>query len=135
MVLKYYGALHKYIQTKMEFQDISSLGVAYRYAVKIQHKLNKQNKWEFRSTNPQKPKYGIGIPNSQNNQPQDNQSKPQEKKRNEKMKKETGKWCDFQKIPWHNTDEYHSKQSLVAKIKEIYQNHDSYSDLDNNKRR
>jgi len=76
MVLKYYGALHKYIQTKMEFQDISSLGVAYRYVVQIQHKLNKQNKWEFRSTNPQKPKYGIEIPNSQNNQPQDNQSKP-----------------------------------------------------------
>jgi hypothetical protein len=29
LVLKYHGALHRYIQTKMEFFDISSLGVAY----------------------------------------------------------------------------------------------------------
>jgi hypothetical protein len=32
MVLKYHGALHRYIHTEMEFLDISSLGTAYRYA-------------------------------------------------------------------------------------------------------
>jgi hypothetical protein len=31
LVLKYRGALHRYIQTEMDFLDISSLGVAYRY--------------------------------------------------------------------------------------------------------
>jgi hypothetical protein len=34
------------------------------------------------------------------------------------MKKDTRKWCDFHKIPWHNTDECHSKHSSVDEIKE-----------------
>jgi hypothetical protein len=34
MVLKYHGGMHRYIQTKMEFLDISSLGAAYRYVSK-----------------------------------------------------------------------------------------------------
>ena len=36
--------------------------------------------------------------------------------------KDTMKWCEFYKIPWQNTDECHSKQSLVVEIK--------YSDSD-----
>jgi hypothetical protein len=40
LVLKYRGALHRYIQTEMDFLDISSLGAAYRYAVKIEQKFN-----------------------------------------------------------------------------------------------
>jgi hypothetical protein len=44
------------------------------------------------------------------------------------MKKETRKWCDFHKILWHNTDECHSKHSLVAEIKDK----ESKSDLENN---
>jgi hypothetical protein len=39
MVLKYLGALHRYIQTEMDFLDISSLDVAYRYVDKIEHKF------------------------------------------------------------------------------------------------
>jgi hypothetical protein len=35
MVLKYHGGLHRYIQAEMKFLDILSLGVAYRYVVKI----------------------------------------------------------------------------------------------------
>jgi hypothetical protein len=35
LVLKYRDGLHRYIQDEMEFLDISSLGAAYRYAVKI----------------------------------------------------------------------------------------------------
>ena len=42
LVLKYHGALHRYIQTKMEFLDISSLGTAYQYAVKIEQKLKQK---------------------------------------------------------------------------------------------
>jgi hypothetical protein len=45
LVLKYHGALHRYIQTEMDFLDISSLGVAYRYVVKIEQKFKHQNKW------------------------------------------------------------------------------------------
>jgi hypothetical protein len=50
LVLKYHGALHRYIQTEMEFLDISSLGAAYRYAVKIEQKLKQKTRtiwaWE-----------------------------------------------------------------------------------------
>jgi hypothetical protein len=41
----------------------------------------------------------------------------QHKKGNEKMKKDTGKWCEYHKIPWHNTEECRSMQSLVAELK------------------
>ena len=34
-----------------------------------------------------------------------------------KTKKDTRKWCDFHKSPWHNTADYCSKQSLVAEVK------------------
>jgi hypothetical protein len=77
LVLKYHGALHRYIQTKMDFLDISSLSVAYRYVVKIEQKFKHQNKWEFGSANMQQPKYDKDDPNKQS---PENQSKPQENK-------------------------------------------------------
>ena len=116
----------------MDFLDISSLGAAYRYAVKIEQKFKHQNKWEFRSANPQQPKYDKDEPNKQS---PENQSKQQEKKGHGKTKKDTGKWCDFQKIPWHNTDECHSKQSLVDEIKDKELNPDSESNPENNEKR
>jgi hypothetical protein len=42
LVLKYHGALHRYIQTKMEFLDILSLGTTYQYFVKIEQKLKQK---------------------------------------------------------------------------------------------
>jgi hypothetical protein len=51
LVLKYHSFLHRYIQAEMEFLDISSLGVAYRYAVKIEQKL-KQKMQKFGPGNP-----------------------------------------------------------------------------------
>ena len=39
LVLKYRGDLHRYIQTEMDFLNISSLGATYGYAVKIDNKL------------------------------------------------------------------------------------------------
>jgi hypothetical protein len=51
LVLKYRGALHRYIHTEMDFMDISSLSVAYQYAVKIEQKFKHQNKWDFGSAN------------------------------------------------------------------------------------
>ena len=59
-------------------------------------------------------KQGKGNPSPQN-KGKDNQSPPQEKKENGKTKKEIEKWCEFHKIPWHKTDECHSKQSLVLR--------------------
>ena len=47
------------------------------------------------------------------------------------MKKDTGKWCNFHKIHWHDIDECHSKKSLVAEIKDKEPNPDSKSDLEN----
>ena len=49
-VLQYRRFLHRYIQEEMEFLDISSLGMAYRYAAKIEKKF-KQKKRDFGSTN------------------------------------------------------------------------------------
>jgi hypothetical protein len=106
LVMKYRGALHRYIQAETDFLDISSLSSAYRYVVKIEQKVKHQNKREFGSTNMQQPKYEKDDPNKQSPK---NHSKPQEKKGHGKTKKDTGKWCDFHKIPWHNTDECLSK--------------------------
>ena len=49
----------------MDFLDISSLDVAYRYAVKIEQKFKHQNTREFGSANPQKSKYDKENPNKQ----------------------------------------------------------------------
>jgi hypothetical protein len=51
LVLKYEGDMYRYIQSEMEFLDISSLGVTYRYAIKIEQKL-KQKTWKFGPGNP-----------------------------------------------------------------------------------
>jgi hypothetical protein len=53
LVMKYHGALHRYIQTEIDFLDISSLGASYRYVVKIEQKFRHQNKRELNSANPQ----------------------------------------------------------------------------------
>jgi hypothetical protein len=61
----------------MQFLKISSLGTAYRYAVKIEQKL-KQKTWKFGHGNPSQKKPGNGSPNPQNKgkikdgSPQDN---------------------------------------------------------------
>jgi hypothetical protein len=65
LVLKYCGALYRYIQTEMDLLNISSLEDAYRYVVKIKHKFRHQNKWEFGSANPRQPKHGKDGPNQQ----------------------------------------------------------------------
>ena len=111
LVLKYHGFLNKYIQTKMEFLDISSLGVTYRYAIKIEQKFKQRNRWDFGFLNPSQQKVGKGSPNmqtkgpSKDNQPLENLFKSQTKKGNRKTKKETSKWCDFHKSSLHNIDE------------------------------
>jgi hypothetical protein len=48
LVLKYCRALHIYIQTEIDFLDISSVGGAYRYVVKIEKKFKHQNERELR---------------------------------------------------------------------------------------
>jgi hypothetical protein len=79
-------------------------------------------------------KQGKGGPNPQNKgqrkygHSQDNQSKLQHKKGNENSKKDMGKWCEYHKIPWHNTGECCSKYSLVAKLKYFELEEDSDSE-------
>jgi hypothetical protein len=51
MVLKYRSNLHRYIQIEMEFMDITSLGMTYRYVVKVEKKF-RQKRCEFGSANP-----------------------------------------------------------------------------------
>jgi hypothetical protein len=64
-VLEYRDCLHRYIQTKMEFMDIASLGTSYRYTIKIKHKF-KQKRREFGYANPSQLKQGKGSPNPHN---------------------------------------------------------------------
>ena len=112
----------------MDFLDISSLGSAYRYAIKIKEKFWQKNKQDSGPVHPPQ-KQGKGNPGSQNTgKGKENQSPPQAKKGYGKTKKETGKWCEFHKIPWHNTDECRSKQSLVAEIKSSESDPDSDSE-------
>jgi hypothetical protein len=73
LVLKYSGALQKYIQIEMYFLDISSLGATYRYVVKIEQKFKHQNKREFGPRNPQQQKYDKYGPKRH---PPENQSNP-----------------------------------------------------------
>jgi hypothetical protein len=88
LVLKYHGVIHRYIQNEMDFLEISSRDVSYRYIIKIEKTFKHQNKWEFRYANPQQPKYDKDDPNKQSPK---NQSKAQEKKGHMKMKKDTRK--------------------------------------------
>jgi hypothetical protein len=64
MVIKYRGALYRYIQTKMDFLYISSLGATYRYVVKIEKTFKQQKKWDFGSINPQLSNHFKSVPNS-----------------------------------------------------------------------
>jgi hypothetical protein len=50
-------------------------------------------------------------------QPQYNQCKMNENKGNMKSNKGTRKWCEFQKNPWHNTNECCLKKLLMAELK------------------
>ena len=50
LVLKYRNFLHRYIQEEIEFLDITSLGMAYRYVTKMEQKF-KQKKRDFGSAN------------------------------------------------------------------------------------
>jgi hypothetical protein len=54
--------MHRYIQVEMDFLDISSLGVTYRYVIKIEEKL-KQKTQQFGIGNPSQEKPGKGGPN------------------------------------------------------------------------
>jgi hypothetical protein len=141
LVLKYRGCFHTYIQTKMEFLDIVSLGTTYSYAINIEQKF-KQKRREFGSAKSSQLKQGKGGPNphdkgkNTDGHSKDTQSKMQHKKGNEKSKKDTGKWCEYHKIPWHNTEECRSKKSLVVKMKssESEVDSDSESNLEGGKK-
>jgi hypothetical protein len=49
----------------MDFLNMSSIGVSYRYAIKIEKKFKHQNKQDFGSANLQQPKFDKDSPNKQ----------------------------------------------------------------------
>jgi hypothetical protein len=106
LVLKYRGALHRYIQTEMEFLTSHHWELPIDMLSKSSRNLGTRTNGSL----------GLQIHNNQsmikttltNNLPK---TSPSHMKRRVtgKTKKDTGKWCDFHKIPWHNTDECRSK--------------------------
>ena len=103
--------MHRYIQEEMDFLDISSLGIAYWYAAKIEQKF-KQQKWDFGSANQKQAKGSLKPQNQGHIQgmvTQEKLPKPQAKSNTAKPKKEARKWCEFHKSPTHNTSECRAK--------------------------
>lgn len=119
LALKYHGYLHKYIQDEMDFLDISSFDVPYRYAIEIKQKF-KQNKRDFGSMNLKEAK---GTPKQKKNGQiqggvnRDNPSKTKLNKSTTKTNKDMGNCYQLHKIPTHNTSECPTKQSLIAELK------------------
>ena len=93
----------------MEFLDITSLGMAYHYATKIEQKF-KQKKWDFGSANPKGAPEPKRKGQGQSNKTQNNTKNP---------KKDTGKWCEFHNNPTHSTNECGAKQPLVVELKAL----------------
>jgi hypothetical protein len=93
---------------------------------------------QFGPGNPSQQNLVKGGPNpqkkgqSKDGKYQDNQSKPQAKKDTRSKNKDTRKWYDFHKIPWHNTIDCCSKKSLVADVKASESNagYESESELE-----
>jgi hypothetical protein len=56
-------------------------------------------------------------------------------KGNGKLKKDNGKWFEFHKIPWNNTNECRSKQLLLAETKSSGLDVESNSYLEPEKRK
>jgi hypothetical protein len=54
--------MHRYIQIEMDFLDISSLGMTYQYAIKIEKKLKQKTHATIGSGNPSQQKQGKGSP-------------------------------------------------------------------------
>ena len=65
LILKYRSGLHRYIKTEMHFLNISSLGSAYQYVVKIEEKLRQKNKRDSGPVHPPQ-KQVKGNPSPQN---------------------------------------------------------------------
>ena len=82
----------------MSFLEISSLGVAYRFVVKIEQKFNQKNKCEFGFANQSLQNSDKDGPIPQNKgeskdiQIHNNNSKP-----HMKLKQDIGKWCELHK--------------------------------------
>jgi hypothetical protein len=115
LVLKYHGAMHRYIQTEMDFMTSHHWELPIDMLSKSSRNLGTRKNESS----------GLQIRNNQSMVKMAlitslQKTSPSHRKRRVtgKTKKDTRKWCDFHKIPWNNIDECRSKQSLVVKIKE-----------------
>jgi hypothetical protein len=128
LVLKYRDCLHRYIQTEIEFLDITTLD--------IMSISNKNLSRRGESLDLQTPHSRIKAKESPTHKKRDKANmvtlkrtipRQKPKKGDEKLKKDTGKWCEYHKIPWNNTEDCRSKQSLVAELKSCKSEEDSDS--------
>lgn len=113
-VLKYRSELHRYIQTKMYFLNIETLGIAYKYATKIEEKFKQKGKKDFFTNNKFKGENSNKFAGKQAATSKCVSQSPTWSTRTKKTPKYMGMWCDVHKSSRHDIKDYRAAKTLMT---------------------